>query len=112
MSAQARAARRLAAQHYAGLPTAASIEADKEYERARQQSIAALDQNALQRAQFAGMVLGNPEVAKNLSKEQLAEIVPEAIAFVKKLLHQGHEMMLQRDRLAGDDDDPETVDEA
>ena len=112
MSAQARAARRLRAQTYANMPTAAELEAEKEYERARLASVTAIDQSVITRAQFAGMVLGNPEVAKNLSKEQLAEIVPEAIAFVKKLLHQGHEMMLQRDRLAADDDEPETVDEA
>lgn len=109
MSAEARASRKIRAQAYAGMPSREVFQAAAEYEKARLSNVSAMDAALVQRAQFAGMVLGNPEVPKAFVKrpEKYDELVDSAHAFFKAMIDQSTAMVGHRDELEREEDEGE-----
>jgi hypothetical protein len=99
-SAEKRALKKLRAEGFARMPSPEVLRSATEYERAKQTSLGAIDQALVQRAQFAGMVLGNPEVSKALPREKFDKLAEKAGAFLESLIDQSGKMLAERDELS------------
>ena len=114
MSAESRAAARLRRKQYADMPTREVFSAATEYEKAKQTSVTALDTSLTQRAQFAGMVLGNPEVPKAFAKrpEKFDDLVDVAHDFFKAYIEQSTKLVAVRDEAQNEEDEGEAEEDA
>lgn len=110
MSAENRAAQKMRRQQYRDMPTREVFTAAAEYEKAKQSNVNAIDTSLVQRAQFAGMVLGNPEVQKALSHPEFEKLAHTARDFFKAFIEQSTRLVAKRDEMDREEDEGEGED--